>query len=275
MVSDPGTAAEPIAGNEAPNVVLAGDATLLIESLRCMLAASCNLRPRVISKPKELSSFDPRSVKSERGSGNAVVVMVDPIELSWRDHAQLLRKRERGAALVVITTRPTYAIQRTWRKPLDAGGYVANALLSSRADEEVLLKAIGLAYDSPGSNTGMWLDDASAAGDKNWVVPPHPRRWYATEDGRLAADLARDVGSFEALLCEAYGLGRPEAASLLGIKEGEVKVRLNKAAAHLNAPNEVSLGCRAVQLGLLDDPPETVRQLFEELASRASQERAE
>jgi len=198
-------------------------------------------------------------------------VLVDPLELTWRDAARELRERERAIGLVVITTRPTYATLRAWRKPLDDGGYVANALLSSRADDDVLLDAIDRACASPSSNTGLWLDDAGAAGGTQWLVPPHPRRWYATEQGRLAADLARDVVSYEALLCEVSGLPRHKTAELLGIKEGQVRERLNRAAEHLGAPNDVALGCRAVQLGLLEDPPESVSELLEELASTHGQ----
>jgi DNA-binding NarL/FixJ family response regulator len=169
-------------------------------------------------------------------------VLVDPVGDEWEAAADSLRQADSHFGLIVLTARPNFGKQRRWRHEVEPGVDRATGLLSIGSDPSHLADAILEASRRPRSRSAFWLDG-----------PQHPFAFGRTEAGKPANQIRTNAKRHEILALEAFGKPRPKIAKRMGIRQDQVKNHLNKTMSALGARNEVELGRRATESGLLDD----------------------
>lgn len=170
-----------------------------------------------------------------------VVVLVDPVGGDWVEVARKVRSRAR-VGLVVLTARPSYALQRRWHQRAGDGCYLVDGLLSFAGKAEDVVDAVEWAYERPRQHSAFWLDGAR-----------HPASFHRTPTGKTANELRTRADWHETLLFEGSGRARAAARDFLGVKDETVGERLSKIRKLLGVKNDVQLGRRAAELGLFDD----------------------
>ena len=190
-------------------------------------------------------------LRNKYGAGVAVL-LVDPVTPDWLNAAKELR-RDRKVAIVVLTARPSYELQRRWRAR-EAGDEErpASGMLSLESGPDDIAGSLRASLDHP-EDSGYWLDRRIDGGE----LKVHPTRFYATEEGRKAHELRSRQDDYRTLLLASEGLSSQEIRQREHLADGVSGERLKRARECLGVKNNVQLGRIAAELGLfLDTPPD-------------------
>jgi hypothetical protein len=230
-------------------VVVTAERRLLAELIKQQLSAESSW---------VLSDLDPKDpgalarnapyLRNEYGEGVAVV-FVDPVTNDWLNAAEELRSKDRKIAVVVITARPSYEIQRRWRaKVSDDARRIATAMLSLESRVADIVGTVRAALDNP-DDSGRWLT-THIDGEK---IEVHPAAFYATDEGKKVETLRSDRARYRTLLRAGEGLSNKEIEAIEDLAKEGARDRLNKAREILDAATDVQLGRIAAELGLFVD----------------------
>jgi hypothetical protein len=114
-------------------VVVTAERRLLAELIKVQLE---QLEPEASWEPVDVGIKDAETLRRKvpdvrlKYKGGVVVLLVDPVTNDWLETARELRSDPK-VAIVVITARPSYQVQRRWRAKVQEGGdRVASGMLS-------------------------------------------------------------------------------------------------------------------------------------------------
>jgi len=185
-------------------------------------------------------------------TGGVAVVLIDPVTPAWLKAAKELR-RDKKVAIVVITARPSYEVQRRWRaKDMGDEERPASGMLSLESSLDDIGGSLRASLDHP-KDSGYWLE-TMVDGKK---VPLHPSEFFGTEEGEKARRLRSKPDDYRTLLLAGEGLSNAEIEQLEHLADGVGGERLKRARECLGANSNIQLGRIAAELGLfLDASPE-------------------
>jgi hypothetical protein len=185
-------------------------------------------------------------------AGGVAILLVDPVAPAWLRAAKELRC-DKKVAMVVLTARPSYELQRRWRAKDDGDEErPASGMLSLDSSLEDLVGVLGASLDRP-QDSGYWLEGTV---DRK-KVPIHPAEFYATEEGTKARMLRSKPDDYRTLLLAGEGLSNEEIDKREHLADGVRGERLKRAREYLGAKNSIQLGRIAAELGLfLDSSPD-------------------
>src|SRR5450759_2404959 len=148
-------------------------------------------------------------------AGGVAVLLVDPVTPDWLRAAKDVR-RDKKVAIVVLTARPSYEIQRRWRAK-DSGDEErpCSGMLSLDSSRGDLVGVLGASLDRP-KESGYWLEGTV---DRK-KVPIHPAEFYATEEGAKARMLRSKPDDYGTLLLAGEGLSNEEMEQREHLAEG-------------------------------------------------------
>jgi hypothetical protein len=218
-------------------------AGLIDAQLKARAGASWELADVVIKDPKTLRRKVPDVRLKYRGG--VAVLLVDPVTDDWLQAARELRSDPK-VAILVLTARPSYQLQRRWRAKVGEGGdRVASGMLSLESSVDDIVGVLHASFKRP-KDSGYWLE-TQVDGTK---VEVHPTEFYATTDGQKARVLRSKPAVYDTLLVVGEGQEiQPRDRELVG-------ERLKSARESLEAQSNVQLGRIAAELGLfLDTSP--------------------
>ena len=184
-------------------VVVGGTGTLLCELVSEMVTGQgFKAHENLASTPQRLE-IAVRGVAA--ATARQVVTLVDPQAPEWEKTAKKLRSADPRLGLIVLTTRPSYLLQRTWQQPLSDRRSLANGLLSFDSLAADVADAIEAARRRPQSRSGFWLDGAR-----------HPFAFHQTDAGRAADVVRKKPELHRTLVLEGEGLSRTSIGTPIG-----------------------------------------------------------